>query len=71
MAQQQFQEQLRQYRQRLGLTQADVAARLNVKQPTYADIESGTNPPNVATLERVAAALGLELEISLHEKVCV
>jgi len=68
---QQFQQQLKEYRQRLGLTQADVADRLKVRQPTYADIETGTNPPNLATIERVANALGFEIEMQLHEKSAV
>ena len=49
---------LRAWREHLGLTQADVAARLGISQPAYAQQE---NSPRLrkTSRERIAAALGI------------
>lgn len=49
------------WREHLGLTQAEVAARIGIAQAAYAQMEHAKRPRN-ATLEKVAAALGIEVE---------
>ena len=51
---------LSQIRQQVGFTQADVAQRLGISQPTYAECERGSNM-RVGTLQKIVAALGGEL----------
>ncbi len=48
-----------------GLTQAQLAALVNTKQPSIARLENGDTVPNINFLERVAAALNARLEIRL------
>ncbi|MFO1292848.1 MAG: helix-turn-helix transcriptional regulator [Rubrivivax sp.] len=49
------------WREHLGLTQAEVAARIGITQAAYAQMER-VKQPRKATLEKVAAALGIEVE---------
>jgi DNA-binding XRE family transcriptional regulator len=49
------------WREHLGLTQAEVAARIGITQAAYAQMERARQPRK-ATLEKVAGAMGLELE---------
>lgn len=49
------------WREHLGLTQAEVAARIGITQAAYAQMERVKQPRKV-TLEKVASALGLEAE---------
>jgi len=56
---------LRWARQARGLTQAQLAALAGVSQPNVAQIENPDSNPTLATLEKVAAALGCRLEIAL------
>ena len=51
---------LSQIRQQVGFTQADVAERLGVSQPTYAECEHGSNM-RIGTLQKIVTALGGEL----------
>lgn len=46
---------LSQIRQQVGFTQADVAERLGVSQPTYAECERGNNM-RIGTLQKIVAA---------------
>ena len=48
-------------RQLVGISQAALAIRAGTSQPTIAAYESGAKSPTVRTLERLAAAVGLEL----------
>lgn len=52
----------RAWREYLGLTQAEVAARLGTTQPALSQLESPTARPRRATLARLAKALGLRIE---------
>ncbi len=54
--------QLKDARNRQGLTQAELAERAGVSRPTVARVESGDDV-STATLEKVAAALGLTIEL--------
>ncbi|MFN3304787.1 MAG: helix-turn-helix domain-containing protein [Roseateles sp.] len=49
------------WREHLGLTQAEVAGRIDITQADYAQMER-VKQPRKATLAKVAAALGLEAE---------
>jgi DNA-binding XRE family transcriptional regulator len=49
------------WREYLGLTQAEVAARLHISQSAYAQIENATRPRK-STLIRVGKALGIGME---------
>jgi predicted transcriptional regulator len=55
--------QLRQVRQRAGLTQRDLAARTGVAQPTIARIERGLVDPRLGTLERLLDACDARLAV--------
>lgn len=52
-------------RQRAGLSQAELAARIGTKQPAIARMEGG-KLPSTTTLQRIAAATGNRLRISFE-----
>jgi ribosome-binding protein aMBF1 (putative translation factor) len=54
-------------RQEQGLSQTIVAARMGTSQSVVARLESGTLDMRLSTLERYAAALGLELVLDVDE----
>jgi len=56
---------LRWARQARGLTQVQLARLAGVAQPSLARVESPGSNPTVATLEKIAAALGCRLEVAL------
>ncbi|WP_136523701.1 helix-turn-helix domain-containing protein [Geomonas ferrireducens] len=56
---------IRAWREELGLKQEDLAKRLNVSQAAVAKFEHPTARPRLATLRKIAAALGISLE-QLH-----
>lgn len=51
---------VRAWREHLGLTQADVAARLDISQPAYAQQENSIRLCK-SSRERIAAALGISV----------
>jgi DNA-binding XRE family transcriptional regulator len=53
-------------RQELGLTQAEVAARMETSQSAVARIEAGEVDAKMSTLQRYAIAIGHEIEFSLR-----
>lgn len=59
-------ERVRDARERLGITQAELASRIGSTQPAVARLEGGGSTPSFETLRRIAAALGLELVIELR-----
>jgi len=61
-------EQVREARERAGITQAELAARIGSTQPAIARLEAGGVTPNLATLRRIAAALSLELVVQLRAR---
>ncbi len=56
---------LRQAREEAGLTQEELARRLNTKKTAISRIENHAEDIKLSTLERVASALGKKLEIKI------
>ncbi|AHF01708.1 XRE family transcriptional regulator [Thiomicrospira aerophila AL3] len=56
---------LRQAREESGLTQDDLAERLNTKKSAISRIENHAEDIKLSTLEKFAAVLGRKLEISI------
>ena len=48
-----------------GLTQKQLADLVGTKQSSIARLERGSTPPNLAFLNKVAAALGARVEVHL------
>ena len=46
-----------------GITQAELAERMGVKQPAVARMETGPFNPRLTTLRKLAVALGVRFEI--------
>jgi len=57
-----FESRIRQARERLGWSQADLARRMHVAQPTVSGWEAGKKSPRVRILARLAALLGVSFE---------
>ncbi len=55
-------------RARSGLTQEQVAQRMNTTQTVVARLESGRSKPSTRTLERFAKATGARLKISFEPR---
>jgi ribosome-binding protein aMBF1 (putative translation factor) len=51
------------YRQQHGLTQEGLATKLGLAQPNVARLEAGQHTPTIATLERIARRLGIEVTV--------
>jgi len=56
---------LAEIRKQMGLTQKELAAALNIKQPTLSKIESREDM-QIGTLSRIIEALGGQLEFIAH-----
>ena len=56
-------------RKRQGLSQADLAERLGVPQPSIARIEARTVSPTLGILSRIADVLGMDVVLTKKEKV--
>ena len=56
-------EQVRELREADGMSQSELARRIGSTQPAVARVEAGGVAPTIETLERIAAALGLELAV--------
>jgi len=56
---------VREARRLSGLTQRDLARRAGTSQPAIARIETGLASPTLSTLERLAAAAGFDVKLSL------
>jgi HTH-type transcriptional regulator / antitoxin HipB len=57
---------IRDQREAAGLTQKELADRIGSTQPAIARLEAGGQEPTVATLRRIASALGAELVIDFR-----
>jgi transcriptional regulator with XRE-family HTH domain len=49
---------IRLYRQKMQLSQEELAARAGMSRPYLAEIESGSKNPSLALLDNIAQALG-------------
>ncbi|TDE53623.1 XRE family transcriptional regulator [Nonomuraea mesophila] len=58
-------DQLREIRKRRGLSQKVVAERSGMSQPALSRIEGGGGIPDMATLLRLGAAMGVRLRVEL------
>lgn len=54
-------------RQRLGLSQSDVATRMGTSQPAVARLESGRSDTRMSTLARYAEAVGTTIGFAIAE----
>jgi transcriptional regulator with XRE-family HTH domain len=54
-------------RQRLGLSQTVVAARMGTSQSAVARLEAGRSDPRLSTLQRYAAALDTSVSYAIDE----
>lgn len=52
-----------------GVTQQEMASRMDVPQGNVSRLESGTRLPTIATLQKAAAALGVPLELRFGSQV--
>jgi ribosome-binding protein aMBF1 (putative translation factor) len=59
-------ERVRRARERVGMTQAELASRIGSTQPAVARLEAGGVTPSLDTLRSIAAALHLELIVDLR-----
>ena len=55
--------EVRRLREERGLSQRELAERMGTSQSVIARLEAGGVEPTIATLDRVAAALDVELDI--------
>ncbi len=55
-------------RQKLGLSQRELAAKAGVKYPQVARAEGAGHLPSIETLARLARAMGAELEIRIIQR---
>lgn len=53
---------LRQVRERLFVTQAELAARTGIAEATLSRIENGLQRPRISTVRKIAEALGVRPE---------
>lgn len=58
-----FGDAVREAREAAGISQAELARRMNTGQPTIARLELGGVDPKLSTIERINRALGTELVI--------
>lgn len=64
-------EEVRRLRSHRGLSQQELAERMGVSQSVVARLEAGGVEPRLRTLDRVAQALGVELQVHFlteHQK---
>lgn len=60
-------QQLIERRQRLGLSQSEVAARMGTSQPAVARLESGRSDTRMSTLARYAEAVGTTIGFAIAD----
>lgn len=67
-----FSENLKRIRNEKGFSQKEIAAKLGVSQPSYAQYENGKRNPKAETIKKIAAALDVDVsELSEMSKEIV
>ena len=61
--------QVRELRESNGLSQRELAERMQTTQSVIARLEAGGSKPSISTLQRVAAALGTSVDIRFRRSV--
>jgi HTH-type transcriptional regulator/antitoxin HipB len=61
-------EEVRRLRMERGLSQQELAQRMGLPQSVIARLEAGGVEPRLSTLDRVAQALGVQLEVHFLRK---
>ena len=64
-----FEKNLKEYRERRGYTQNELAALVGVTQGAIAQFETGSAVPNVKTAVRIADVLGVNCETLVKGKM--
>lgn len=54
-------KKLKEFREKLGLSQSELAIRAGISQPSIGAIEAGKKSPTIRTLEKLAFALGISI----------
>jgi HTH-type transcriptional regulator / antitoxin HipB len=62
-------QQVRSLREARGLSQRELAELMGTTQSAIARLEAGGSRPSLATLERLAHALGTTIEVRFREQV--
>lgn len=62
-------EKLKEIRENLGLSQAELADKAGISQPYVGAIEAGRKSPTLRTLQKLAAALGISVTDLLKKDV--
>ena len=62
-------EKIKQARRKVGLTQKDLAARMDTSQSYIAQYENGTRNAKPATLRRISEAIGCQLSDLIGDTV--
>jgi len=61
-------KKLKIHREDMGLTQEELAAKLEIKRATYARYETGENRPKHKNLKKIAAEFGVSTDYLLAEE---
>jgi transcriptional regulator with XRE-family HTH domain len=59
---------IKQLRKLKGLTQAEISEQIGIKPGTYAQFETGRTNMTLSTINRIADALGYDLNVSFSLK---
>jgi transcriptional regulator with XRE-family HTH domain len=62
MGEKRYAAMLKSLRERAGLSQAELARRLGINQPSLSRWESGQGEPGLSIIRPLAAALGVDIE---------
>jgi len=63
-----FQQRLREQRELYGLTQRDMAEKLEITQPSYIRYENGTSEPTQENLVHIADIFDVSVDFLLGRK---
>lgn len=55
-------------REKLGITQVELAKRAGIYQPDLSDIERANKNPSLSTIKKIADGLGMDLHIEFTER---